>query len=198
MSQISSKSDLRFSLRKNRQNFVKLRLSREITDANLAWSPLTSLFVSGANIAGYCAVGSEAHVTDLLSLAVRLGCTTGLPFIAHRDSQIIFRRWSIGDHLERAAFGFQQPMMYAAMFTPDIILTPLVGFDRALNRLGQGAGHYDRAFAAWPDALRIGIAWSVQEVTALPTDSWDVPLDAVLTEAEWITTENSRIKGQDR
>ena len=73
-----------------------------------------------------------------------------------------------------------------AELTPDIVLTPLVGFDRRGTRLGQGAGHYDRAFAAHPAAWRVGIAWSVQEVDALPADAWDVPLHAIATEREWI------------
>jgi 5-formyltetrahydrofolate cyclo-ligase len=69
---------------------------------------------------------------------------------------------------------------------PDLILTPLVAFDRSLARLGQGAGHYDRAFARYPLARRIGVAFSVQEVERLPTDAWDVPLHAIVTEREWI------------
>jgi 5-formyltetrahydrofolate cyclo-ligase len=86
-----------------------------------------------------------------------------------------------------------QPLLSAEACAPDLILTPLVGFDRALNRLGQGAGYYDRAFAARPDSLRIGIAWSIQECDGLMTDPWDMPLDAVLTEKEWITAPHSRI-----
>ena len=190
---MSSKSELRIFLRKQRQNFVKKRLSNEISFENLALFNVTSLFEAGTCIAGYCAVGGEAHVTALLSLAAQSGCGTALPFIANKDSQIVFRTWSVGETLQQAAFGFQQPESDSIAVTPDIILTPLVGFDRALNRLGQGAGHYDRAFAAWPGALRIGIAWSAQEVSTIAIDPWDVPLDAVLTEAEWITATHSRL-----
>jgi len=95
--------------------------------------------------------------------------------------------------MEQADFGFLQPLPSAEICNPDLILTPLVGFDRSLNRLGQGAGYYDRAFAALPDSLRIGIAWSIQECDGLVPDSWDMPLDAVLTEKEWITAPHSRI-----
>jgi 5-formyltetrahydrofolate cyclo-ligase len=55
-----------------------------------------------------------------------------------------------------------------------------------MNRLGQGGGYYDRAFARYPDALRIGLAWSVQEHDALPADPWDLPLHIILTEVELI------------
>ena len=66
------------------------------------------------------------------------------------------------------------------------MLTPLVAFDRRGNRLGQGAGHYDRAFATLPSAWRVGVAWSVQECEELKADTWDIPLHAVVTEKEWI------------
>ena len=69
---------------------------------------------------------------------------------------------------------------------PDIILTPMLAFDGRLNRLGQGAGYYDRVFARYPDAWRVGIAWSMQQVSALTAESWDVPLHAVATERGWI------------
>ncbi|MFZ8396223.1 5-formyltetrahydrofolate cyclo-ligase, partial [Staphylococcus aureus] len=69
---------------------------------------------------------------------------------------------------------------------PDIILTPMLAFDAKLDRLGQGAGYYDRAFATFPDAWRIGVAWSVQQVESLPTEAWDMPLHAVITECGWI------------
>lgn len=123
-----------------------------------------------------------------------MGKTTALPWLADRTSSLVFREWADPEPIETAPFGFRQPRASARECKPDVILTPLVGFDRALNRLGQGAGHYDRAFAALPDSLRIGLAWSVQECGALAPDPWDMPLDAVLTEKEWITGPQSRIR----
>lgn len=75
--------------------------------------------------------------------------------------------------------------------TLDIVLLPLVGFDRQGHRLGMGGGYYDRAFAfkhSAPQArpLMIGIAYSLQEVAKLPAEHWDVPLDIILTERETI------------
>ena len=82
--------------------------------------------------------------------------------------------------------GLSQPAVDAIELRPDIILTPLVAFDARLNRLGQGAGYYDRAFERFPDAWRIGVAWSVQQVADVPTEPWDKPLHAVVTEQGWI------------
>ena len=67
------------------------------------------------------------------------------------------------------------------------MLVPLVAFDVQLMRLGQGAGHYDRALSVLGDSTAVGIAWSVQQTDNLPLDPWDMPLDAVLTERSWIS-----------
>ena len=66
-------------------------------------------------------------------------------------------------------------------------MTPLVAFDRRGGRIGQGASHYDRAFARFPGARRLGFAWALQEVEAVPHDPWDEGLHAIVTEREWIT-----------
>ena len=82
--------------------------------------------------------------------------------------------------------GLRQPAVTSAECAPDLIVTPLLGFDRRGGRIGYGAGHYDRAFQRFPGARRIGFAWSVQQVDAVPLDPWDVPLHAVVTEREFI------------
>lgn len=84
--------------------------------------------------------------------------------------------------------GIPQPSTTGVACIPDIFLIPLVGFDPQLNRLGQGGGFFDRALAACPSALRIGIAWSVQQVDAIPVDPWDIPMHAIITEMGWMTS----------
>lgn len=122
----------------------------------------------------------------LLQIAAELGLRTALPVTASRAEPLHFAEWTPGQPLSAGPFGLRQPPLDAAIVAPDLILAPMLGFDRALNRIGQGAGHYDRAFAALPDSVRIGVAWSVQEVDALTPDPWDVPLHGILTEVEWI------------
>jgi 5-formyltetrahydrofolate cyclo-ligase len=53
--------------------------------------------------------------------------------------------------------------------------------------LGQGGGHYDRALSLLGQAITVGIAWSIQEIDFLPADPWDMPLNHILTEKEWIS-----------
>ncbi|MBX7157052.1 MAG: 5-formyltetrahydrofolate cyclo-ligase [Verrucomicrobiae bacterium] len=89
------------------------------------------------------------------------------------------------------SLGFPEPPFdqekEAAPETLEIILTPGLAFDRRGHRLGRGKGHFDRFFASRaPQAFRIGLFYSVQEVDLLPVDIWDFPLDMILTDQEII------------
>lgn len=189
---MTSKDQLRFDLRKIRQDFVKQQNIQDIFDRNALL--LNGLFSPLLIVAGYQKTGSEVNADAILSAANRLGAITALPFIGARGDVMRFKQWQPTDALIKSPYGFLQPAPDAPNATPDIILVPLVGFDREMNRIGQGAGHYDRIFILFPNALRVGIAWSSQEISAAPIDSWDVALDAVLTEKEWIKPAHSRIR----
>mgnify|MGYP006190825709 CR=1 FL=1 len=95
---------------------------------------------------------------------------------------MIFRRWTPGDPLEVDAAGCPAPLPLGEVVRPDLILTPLLAFDARGGRLGQGGGHYDRTFAALPDAIRVGLAYAGQQIEALPFEPHDIPLHGVLTE----------------
>ncbi|WOK37183.1 5-formyltetrahydrofolate cyclo-ligase [Sphingomonas sp. C3-2] len=137
-------------------------------------------------IAGYIPIQNEADPLPLLACAAAQGHATALPHITTRTAPMRFLYWKPGTALATGPMGLSQPAEGTAETAPDIIITPLVGFDRRLHRIGYGAGFYDRAFAEFPHAKRIGLAWSVQEVDAVPNDPWDMQLDAVWTEREWI------------
>jgi 5-formyltetrahydrofolate cyclo-ligase len=182
----------------NDQTGLKARLRHEMRarrDAFVAGGPpplrslppLDALLRPGAIVATYVAIGSEADPMPLLEAARAGGCRTALPHITRRDEPMRFLAWQPGDALHPGPFGLRQPSADAPELVPDIVLTPLLAFDAALNRLGQGAGYYDRAFARLTGVTRIGIAWSVQQADSVPIEAWDMPLHAVLTEREWIT-----------
>ena len=141
----------------------------------------------GRIIATYAFMRGEPDPAPLAQAAAAAGCTLALPHVVDRATPLRFLAWEDAA-LAPGPFGLRNPHPHWAEVAPDIVLTPLVGFDRRGNRIGQGAGHYDRAFAAYPAAWRIGIGWSVQEVPTLEPDPWDVPLHAIATEKEWITT----------
>ena len=182
------KSAMRREFRGKRDVFVA-RLSTQ--DMGLAFSAtpslLKSLFISNKVVVAYIPIGSEANPAAFLATAHEAGCKTALPHVTSAVAPMRFLQWQPGDELVEGAFGLMQPEEGAPTLTPDIALVPLVAFDRALNRLGQGAGHYDRALSVIDNVQTIGIAWSVQEAGAIPADPWDVPLDAILTEKEWIS-----------
>lgn len=172
---------------------------KAINFESILWPPLgieglQKLCEQARIVGGYRAMRGEPDIATLIAIARTAGCAVALPRVEGLETQMDFRLWPEGGPLERAAFGFEQPPATADAVLPDLILTPLVGFDRAMNRLGYGKGHYDRAFAGNHAVLRIGIAWSVQETDALEAGALDVPLDAVLTEKEWIVPDYGRIR----
>ena len=182
-----SKSELRAFFRKARADFAESLSDRERQIAfSAAPAALTDHFTAGKTVSAYMPVGSEADPRALLAIAHAAGCKTALPFVTSRASPMQFLRWSPGDPLQQGPFDLLQPGSNAEVCTPDVVLTPLVAFDRNLMRLGQGAGHYDRALSLLDRAFVVGIAWSAQEAPLLPADPWDIPLNAVLTEKAWI------------
>ena len=149
-------------------------------------APLLALLRPGLVVASYRPIGSEADPAPLAQAALDAGCTLALPHVVDRAGTLRFLAWHPDQALHPGPFGLAQPHEVNEELCPDIILTPLLGYDHRLHRLGQGAGHYDRAFATLPGAKRIGVAWSVQHVDPLPADPWDVPLNAVIAEQGWI------------
>jgi 5-formyltetrahydrofolate cyclo-ligase len=182
-----SKSELRAQYREMRADFVDALSDMERAIAFSAVpAPLKRHFKSGVTVAGYIPVGSEADPQALLHQAAESGCTLALPHVTSRAAPMQFLRWAMDDALEDGPFGLRQPVANAYLCRPDVILVPLVAFDSRLMRLGQGAGHYDRALSLLDQAYTVGIAWSVQQAPALPADPWDIPLNAILTEKAWI------------
>ncbi|AEI37849.1 MAG: 5-formyltetrahydrofolate cyclo-ligase [Zymomonas mobilis subsp. pomaceae] len=143
-------------------------------------------FGKAQSIAAYLPNDGEVDPLPVFLQAIEAGIKPVLPRIVAKDTPLHFHHWWPGDPLEEGCAGILQPTANAEEIIPDIILTPLVGFDRSLRRLGRGGGYYDRSFQAYPDAIRIGIAWSIQEAPSIPVDPWDIPLHAVATEKEWI------------
>lgn len=149
-------------------------------------SPLARRIAAAQTVALYMALDEEAPAQRLAPALTATGKTIALPRVRDRMGGMDFVRWTPDAPLLPGPFRTSHPDPAGGTVAPDVIIAPLVAFDRAMNRLGQGGGYYDRAFARFPDALRIGIAWSVQELDAVPADPWDLPLHAILTEVELI------------
>ena len=174
-----NKQALRAKLRATRDAFATVRFPA-------TFEPFIDCLTPATIVASYIAVGRECDPTRFVDAARAVGCRLALPHVTSRARPMRFLAWRSDAQLVAGPFGLSQPAATQPELAPDIVLTPLLGFDRRGNRLGQGAGYYDRAFAVHPYAWRIGLAWSVQEVEALTPDAWDIPLHAIVTEKEWI------------
>jgi 5-formyltetrahydrofolate cyclo-ligase len=173
-------------LREQRRQFLVALSDGERAAANQALTDRVVRRLTGSRIlAGYVAIGNECDPMAILAAAKAAGARIALPHVTATEEPMRFLAWRPGDALIAGPGGVPQPVADAEPLSPDMVLVPLIGFDRQLHRLGQGAGHYDRALAVLDDARRIGLAWSMQELPELPQDPWDVPLHAVATERGW-------------
>lgn len=145
-------------------------------------------------IAGYWAVGGEMLLHRAASACERRGAQWLLPRLD--GDTLRFAPWSLGDPWVANRYGIPEPDIARehclAPAAVELVLVPLVAFDRRGNRLGAGAGYYDRAFAFLHDGERprepllVGVGFAFQEVEALAPAPWDVRLDFVCTERELI------------
>lgn len=138
-------------------------------------------------IAAYLPMHGEADPAQAAALALEAGKVIALPRTDRATKTLHFHRHDASDPLETGAYGIRQPFAAAPIITPDLLLVPLIAFDRRGNRLGQGGGYYDRALATLPDAVTIGIGWDWQEVVEIPTEAWDRRLDFIATPTHWLT-----------
>jgi len=134
------------------------------------------------HVAGYVRFRSEIDPAPLMARLAARRCLLSLPRTPERPADTLrFHSWQPGQPLRKSRFGVMEPLPTAHEISPVLILVPLLGFDRALHRLGYGVGHYDRVLAARGTARAVGLAYSAQEVEALPIEPHDIALDAVVT-----------------
>jgi 5-formyltetrahydrofolate cyclo-ligase len=156
----------------------------------------SSIWSSTRRIAGYLAFNSEADPLPAMIEATDRGREVLVPIID--GSRLYFAPWRPGIDLQTNQFGIAEPVHSPVDRVTtehlDLVITPLVGFDPSGNRIGMGGGYYDRGFA-WlnesprpPRPVLIGFGYDLQRVEAIPAQSWDVPLDAVVTESGFHVT----------
>lgn len=155
------------------------------------------LFHSAKHIACYLPNDAELDSTGVMTKAWAMGKTVYLPVLSiHHHNHLHFLPYAPGDELLPNRFGIPEPVSHGRRMVKlmrlDLVLTPLVGFDKTGNRLGMGGGFYDRSFAflrrrqCWRKPRLLGVAFDQQEVeqsSGLQRQAWDVPLDGVVTES---------------
>ena len=143
--------------------------------------------VRGVIVSGYAPIRGEIDPVPLMRALASQGARLALPAVLARGKSLAFRAWSPNDRLMMGPLGILEPSPAAAEVIPDIVLVPLAAFDRLGHRIGYGAGHYDHTLAhlrkVKPIAA-IGLAFSAQEIDAVPALQHDERLDYVLTETK--------------
>ena len=192
---------------------LKIRLRKEIRQKRAAIEPeLRNAWDSQINrnllqyagkaslrvVAAYMAFDGEPDLWPALTHLAREGVRLALPVLQNASGKtvITMREWSPGVELATNRFGIAEPdgTQDIRLTDIDLVLVPLVGWDRAGGRLGMGASFYDRLFqpfAGLEKPLRIGVAYDLQRLPNVPRDPWDIPLHGMLTENGWFTCEGA-------
>jgi 5-formyltetrahydrofolate cyclo-ligase len=179
------KATLRASLRERRKA-LKAAHPDAAVQAALAFQ--RAGLGSFATVAIYHPLGSELDPFPLAAVLRRAGARIALPVAAAEAQPLVFRLVVEDGPLPPDALGIPSPPAEAPAVRPDLVVAPLLGFDRRGGRLGQGGGYYDRTLAALRaegPVTVIGLAYAGQELASVPTGPFDQRLDGVVTETGW-------------
>lgn len=140
-------------------------------------------FADGQVVAAYWPIRDEMDCQAILIKLMDARQPVCLPVVLGEGEPLELRLWQDGAPLYPSGFGTLAPEELAPKAVPDIVLMPLLGFDKQGTRLGYGGGYYDRTLAGLEKKPRlIGLAFAVQEVDFIPRGDHDIPLDSAVTE----------------
>ena len=169
-----------------RKKILKIRKQKKIKkfifNFDLILNILKRKKISGKIIGGYYPYNYEIDILQILEKFEKKKFIITLPKI-RKNSQMNFYQWSINDPLAINEFGIPEPISKMVKH-PDVLLVPLVAFDKNFNRIGYGGGFYDRyikKIKKKKKVLTIGFAYSFQKVKKIPTNKYDIRLDFIIT-----------------
>ncbi|MDC2997197.1 5-formyltetrahydrofolate cyclo-ligase [Candidatus Pelagibacter sp.] len=169
-----------------RKKILRIRKQKKIKkfifNFDLILSILKRKKISGKIIGGYYPYNYEVDILQILEKFEKKKFIITLPKIK-KNSQMNFYQWSINDPLAINKFGIPEPISKMVKH-PDVLLVPLVAFDKNFNRIGYGGGFYDRYInkvKKKKKVVTIGFAYSFQKVKKIPTNKYDISLDFIIT-----------------
>ena len=163
--------------------------SRQAAVEAIAARKFPLLIAPGTIVSGFMPMKTEINPLPLMRALAAAGASLALPVVEGRGKPLTMRAWRWGEELGSGVWGIREPKPDAARVDPDILLVPLLAFDRTGCRLGYGGGYYDLTIAGLrvrKTTVAVGIAFAAQEVPRVPTTPRDARLDLVLTEREVI------------
>ena len=138
----------------------------------------------GKPISAYMPIRTEIDPLPAMAKLVKSGPVV-VPVVLGAGQPLAFHRWQVDGEMQDGPFGARVPVA-GKFVVPQVVILPLVAFDKQGQRLGYGGGFYDRTLEILlrdHPVLAVGFAYSAQQVDSLPTDPTDQPLNAVVTEA---------------
>tara|TARA_B100000787_G_scaffold61101_1_gene44625 strand:+ start:464 stop:1009 length:546 start_codon:yes stop_codon:yes gene_type:complete len=169
-----------------RKKILKIRKKNNKINIQIDFDQIIKILkkekITKKSIGGYYPVNFEVDDLKLLRNFEKKNFDISLPVIK-KNFQMDFYEWSFSNILKINKFGIPEPEIKNIVY-PDIILVPLVAFDRDLNRLGYGGGYYDRLIeklSKKKKIMKIGLALSVQEIDKVPVSIYDQKLDYIVT-----------------
>lgn len=164
---------------------------RETAPLLLASHPFPVLLKIGQqSVSAFYPYQSEIDTRPLLGKLSGEGWTTCLPIVLGKNLPLEFRRWLPGEPTIPGIWGIPRPPETSPEVEPDVLVIPLLSFDRKGYRLGYGGGFYDRTLEKLrtrKKIIAIGVGYATQEVDHVPVGPHDQPLDYILTEKEVIS-----------
>ena len=160
---------------------LKSRLAQEGLGLARLWRPYI--------VSAFHPLRGEPDTLPLLTTLADEGFATALPAVVGRGSPLTFRLWRPAEPTRAGAMSIREPLEEAPVVDPDLLFVPLACFDRRGHRIGYGAGYYDRTLTnlrAVKPVHAVGVAYGVCEVDAVPYETHDQSLDAVVTDQETI------------
>jgi 5-formyltetrahydrofolate cyclo-ligase len=136
-------------------------------------------FDPGTIIGVYWAMENELDTRPLLHGLSNMGCVCALPRVT--DQGLVFHLWTPDLELESGNFGLSEPPMSSPVLEPQVLVVPLLGFDRGGHRIGYGKGHYDQ-YLHTHKGIFVGYGFAGQEVTEMPYEPHDIPMKYIVTE----------------
>ncbi len=172
------KSEIRKKILKVR----KLNNSKKTINFSKLFTLIKKKDIKSKVIGGYYPYNYEIDSIDILKKLEKKNYQISLPKI-NRGFKMNFFQWTSKDPLEINKFGIPEPVSEKIVY-PEILLVPLVAFDKHFNRLGYGGGFYDRYIKKLKkkrNVITIGLAYSFQKVSKVPVNEYDIKLDCVVT-----------------